>query len=288
MNARGQTNVAAAIIGITIALVVIVFGLYVWSSLNQNVANIWPGMRVNTNQTTVTDNNYTFQDNTTYRPTYWDNVQLGDNASSASINYENVLFGTNKYLETKSGENSYVAWSQQVYVSSIYSGISSATITAKWGFGDNSLLDNVTVQVYLENTSNENILIYMGRAVVSASDNTFPTTTTQPTADNTVWYTVDNNVAAYITAAGMYRLWLVDNTQRLHGGSLVDNYVSVRWDNALLSITPYSQDYSAGENAYYILTSTGYDIWGMAPTIVFVFVMAVIIGTVAMLGSRRQ
>lgn len=61
-------------------------------------------------------------------------------------------------------------------------------------------------------------------------------------ADNDVWYTVDNNIASYITATGTYYLRLWDNTER---GNPVDNYISVRWDDSSLTIVTKTKTFTS-------------------------------------------
>jgi len=169
--------------------------------------------------TTTAVTNTTFTD----LPGDWDNATWGDNVNAEGENnagiWENMVW--DNCGPTPAGAASCLFY-QDITVPT-HDSVTTARITAEWQLVENDNLDNFTVAVILGRPGGDNVEIYvMDNTIHAESDST--------------WYSVDNTITSSINAAGVYILYLEDNTDRL-GPNTPDNYVSCRWDNATFSVT---------------------------------------------------
>lgn len=184
----------------------------------------------------------------------WDNIDVGylDNM------VEDNLGGTSDNTIAPVGY-----WYQNLTVPT-YNGVTTASVAAKWQLCDNTLMENLWVYVILGRPGGDNVIIYN-----SDNDNIV-------VADNTAWFTVDNNVTTHINSAGVYTIYLQDNCDR--SDDCHENFVSVRWDNASLSVTTYVAGYA--ENAVTDVeeqAESGYTLGSLLPIIIAAIALITII-----------
>jgi len=212
--------------------------------------------------------NSDFSDNTGNVPDNWENT-VTDNSIAT---YENV--SGNWVASDNVGDNGTCEWYQALTVSDLHDGVSSATILAKYQLSDNHNLENLQIRVVLDDGTDNNVILLV--------DNTLHV------SDNSTWYTVDNDVADYITATGTYYLRLWDNTER---GSPAANHISVRWDNASLTVNTYGMGYT--ENAVADVegqTATAFSIGSLLPLVIaaVALITVIVVGFYGLVGTGRQ
>ena len=198
LKQHGQATAVTLNLTLIISLlvaIIVVYQIFIATPLTAQTFNYSYGL-LNTD----------FSDNTGNVPDDWDNV-VTDNRLA-------YLDTTNNWIY-ENGDNGTVYWHQDLTVSNLYDGVTSATISARFKLGDNTGLTNLTARVYLENASNDNITIWE----TTSKDN------------STGWISIDNNVTPYITATGTYTLFLWENV--LTGGA---NNVYTFWDDTNLSV----------------------------------------------------
>ena len=94
-----------------------------------------------------------------------------------------------------------------------------ATLRYTWRVMNASDVENVSVRVYLENTTNESILIYEKTGINLETD----------------WESLENNIMDYITARGTYKVFFSCDT-RLKDVTLGTPTAEVHWDSLSVEI----------------------------------------------------
>lgn len=231
------------VIGVLVAIIV---GGLVFAKIHEATEEQLEGTGTTYPYTTI---NSTFTDNTDN----WDNA-VTDNSTGL---WENI---SGNGVISDNTDNGTCEWYQSLIVSNIYDEVDSATITAKYQLSDNTALENLQIKVILDDGTDNNVILLV--------DNTLHA------ADNSTWYTVDNDVSSYITAAGTYYIRLWDNTERNAPG---DNYVSVRWDNVTLTVNAY--DKSIGEDTSTDIGDVGETIFTILPILALVGIIFLLMWT---------
>ena len=248
MKAQAEMGVG----GLIALLVLIAIGALVLYEVTDVASTTAEGQRISSTSQLL---NTTITDNTGEIPDDWDNTAISDNSSAL---WENV--SGNFVLSDNVDNQGILEWYQPVTVGDS-DGVSSARIVAKYQLSDNSSLDNLQIRVVLDDGTDNNVILLV--------DNTLHA------ADNDVWYTVDNDVTSYITSTGVYYLRLWDNTERANAG---ENLISVRWDNANLSVVTYDKGYA--ENAIGNVEEKAETVFNLLTILAIVIVAALIIGVV--------
>jgi hypothetical protein len=148
----------------------------------------------------------------------WDNWGTADNAVWDNTGPQPVL-GTRTATWTR--------WYQTLTVPACDQ-VTSATVTASYLLSDNTETENLSLYVYLERPTGDNVEVLLLENTASLF-----------VADNSTFTTVDNNVTTQVNAggAGVYTLFLCDNIDRValaDDGS--DNYVGFVWTAADLNV----------------------------------------------------
>jgi len=176
-------------------------------------------------QTTHQTLNSTFADNDTpYRPTYWDNAvnnQATDNWNSAG------------YVDVESIDNSTTnvdngTWYQSVTFSAGYDELISAVSTFNFRVIDNDNAQSIVVRATLWNGTDNTVLFYENVTALKSSS----------------WTTVENDIGSHITGAGTYTLYIdAEMNGKGPGTNLIGNKPNlfVGFDDASLTIVTASQ-----------------------------------------------